>query len=593
MDTVQTETMPSAFSGRIQVRQELFFWITAGVLLFIFLDTSNLREAEAFRAETFREMLLTGNWFQALFNWNNIYEHSFFSYWLAAPFVKLFGFTEFAFRLPGVLGALAALYGLRMAGKELFNEKVAFLGSWMLLGSAGFLLWGRSGCAEIIGMAAAICSIGWYLRTESSNGFFSWLIFYIIVFAGVFCSGLSALLVPAAVVPLLCLRSRSVTKRSVWKNGAAFLLTLGIFFALLHLPLVFSQVSLKEGEAEKGILDFFLLPWFQEMGAQTVKFSWREYVSNFLLYLPVALLPWSFLLLAGGAGLLIRWRKLPEKVKLTLIGSGIAVLLCPLTCMENSLLAAAPLVMLLGCGGVAGETEEKWISVTVSGAYYIALTVASAAICSIVFYPLWQKLTLFAPSASLMLWPVAAGGVAWFALFLDHRKNNILTVLTGFPHRLGSTVLAGTILTGCCMSVLQPVIHAEFGCGKKIFRNLQETALRELPAFSPEFIIFYRTRVSGGYLFYNRLFSPVSSTGSIREIMERFSGSRVLFVVKDDKALLDEFRKECRNLNINAAPLSLGSVPSPCCGGEVHYSVFTADLSSGGKNVVPDKENMK
>ena len=221
------------------------------------------------------------------------------------------------------------------------------------------------------------------------------------------------------------------------------------------------------------------------------------------------------------------------------------------------------------------------------------LVASSVAVCSIVIYPLWDKLTTCVPSATLVLWPVAAGGAAWFALFLDYRKNNVLTVWTGLPFRLGSSVLAGTLLMGCCMSVLQPVSHAEFGCDKKFFRELHSIALRELHDYSTERIIFYCTRVPGGFLFYNRLVSPVTGAGNVGETVSRFAGSRVIFAVREEREIQEKFMKECKALNIDPKAVTLNFSRSLFCGGEEHYSVFTAELPQKRVKTVPDKESVQ
>ena len=584
--------MPSEFSGRIQLRQELLFWITAGVLLFVFLDTSSFRESEAFRAEAFREMLLAGNLFQPLFNWENIYDVSFLSYWLLVPFVKVFGFTEFAFRLPGVFAALAALYGVRMTGRGLFDEKSAFLCSWLFLGSVAFLLWGRTGNAEIGGVAGAICAVGWYFRSRHNGGFVSWLVFYMLCFAGAFCSGLPALLVPAAVVLPLSLCSQKKCRNEIWKNASAFLLAAFIFAVAFHLPVFFLVVPGEEKTSIGAALFLFFKQNLREIAFFLRQFDWKEYFFNLGVFLPKVLLPWSPLLLAGCIGLLKNWKQLSSEVKITLISVTAAALLCPLTGMKNSLLPVAPLVLILGGGGIvfAVRQGEKWSRWVVAGACYIMITAASAAFCSFAVYPLWGKLTVFSLPPSLMLWTVAAGAAAWFALFLDHRRNNVLTVVTGLPHRLGSTILAGTVLTGCCMSVLQPVIHSEFGCDKKFFEQLHSLALRELHGYASERIVFYRTPVPGGFLFYNRLFSPVSHTASVKETALRFPDTKVIFVLKEEPALLEEFQKECSRLNTAPLAVSLSPVRSLCCGGEVHYSVFPAVLPQISKQAAPHKE---
>ena len=595
METIKTETSASDFAGKVLLRQELLFWITACVLLFIFLDTSGLREGELFRAETCREMLLSRNWFQPLFNWEAVEGRSFLSYWLPAPFIRIFGYTEASVRLPGVLSALACLYGVRMAGKALFNEKIAYLAGWMLLGSVGFLLWGRSGSSAVMGMAGSILAVGWFFRTEKKNGYFTMLLFYGFVFGGVLCSGPSALIVPLAVVAVWCFSVPEKKKNWFWKNLAAFF-TVAFFFMLLNfLPVLLSVFAEKTVAGTEGVLGS-LIRQKKELVVLLNDLDWQKYILSCIWYLPKMLLPWSILVIAGGIGLLKNWKHLSVNIRSTVIGCGLAVLFCILTLRENSLTTTVPLVLLAGCGGLAGTAENKWTFPVVSAVYYIMLVCSAAAVCSIVAYPLWHKLAAFDPPAPLILWPVAMGALAWFALFMDHRKNSVLTVMTGLPHRLGSTVLAGTVLTGCCMSVLQPVINSELGCGKKFFCKLQKQALQELPDYSSDKIIFYRNRIPAGFLFYNRLFSPVTRVENLGEVVKKFPGMRVLLLVRRDGELQEKFKKECAGFNIRITRPVLSSGDSRwafCCNGDAHYSAFAAVVPGSGKVSETDVERKK
>ncbi|MBR2374584.1 MAG: hypothetical protein IKA87_10185 [Lentisphaeria bacterium] len=72
----QTEIMncPPEFSageygGKISLKQEIFFWLTAVLFLFIFLGSAPLGHTESTWAEISREMLMTGNFWHTAINW--------------------------------------------------------------------------------------------------------------------------------------------------------------------------------------------------------------------------------------------------------------------------------------------------------------------------------------------------------------------------------------------------------------------------------------------------------------------------------------------------------------------------------------------
>ena len=80
-------TIPGAGSSgsRMFFQQECVFWITAVLLLFIFLWSSALDGHEAELAESAREMMLTGNWFHAAVNWEIRHDLSIPACWSVRP----------------------------------------------------------------------------------------------------------------------------------------------------------------------------------------------------------------------------------------------------------------------------------------------------------------------------------------------------------------------------------------------------------------------------------------------------------------------------------------------------------------------------
>jgi 4-amino-4-deoxy-L-arabinose transferase-like glycosyltransferase len=95
-------------------------------------------------AEAVREMLLTGNWIVPTLNFTHYYDKPPGFFWLVAACFRLFGYSEWAARLPAVAAAIALIaatvaFGWRRVGPA------AALGAGAILATAGaFVALGRS-----------------------------------------------------------------------------------------------------------------------------------------------------------------------------------------------------------------------------------------------------------------------------------------------------------------------------------------------------------------------------------------------------------------------------------------------------------------
>ncbi|MEQ9186763.1 MAG: glycosyltransferase family 39 protein [Cryomorphaceae bacterium] len=99
-------------------------------------------------AESAREMLLTGNWFQVQINFQPFWEKPPLFFWLQALGMHILGVSEYAARLPNAVAGLITLQVIFMIGKRWHDRRFAWI--WVLLYLGSFLphLYFRSGIID-------------------------------------------------------------------------------------------------------------------------------------------------------------------------------------------------------------------------------------------------------------------------------------------------------------------------------------------------------------------------------------------------------------------------------------------------------------
>ena len=99
--------------------------------------------AEARYALVAREMLESGDWIQPHFNHARYYEKPPLTYWCVAASFRLFGFTEFAARLPSALAYIGTVLVTFLLAFELVGSGTAPLAALIYATSLGPFLFGR------------------------------------------------------------------------------------------------------------------------------------------------------------------------------------------------------------------------------------------------------------------------------------------------------------------------------------------------------------------------------------------------------------------------------------------------------------------
>ncbi len=127
----------------------LFILLLGSVFFVPFLGYFHLFDWDEINfAESAREMLVTGNYFQVTINFVPFWEKPPLFFWLQALSMQVFGVNEFAARFPNVLCGLATLMILYKLGKQMFDHRFGMLWAMLYLGALLPHLYFKSGIID-------------------------------------------------------------------------------------------------------------------------------------------------------------------------------------------------------------------------------------------------------------------------------------------------------------------------------------------------------------------------------------------------------------------------------------------------------------
>jgi hypothetical protein len=95
---------------------------------------------EGMHAATSKDMVLSGDWLTPQYNGEKFYDKPPLHSWLVAISFLIFGFTEFAARLPAALLGLSCVMVTYLIGRQISGPSVAFLSSVVLATSAEYIV---------------------------------------------------------------------------------------------------------------------------------------------------------------------------------------------------------------------------------------------------------------------------------------------------------------------------------------------------------------------------------------------------------------------------------------------------------------------
>ncbi len=520
------ERLPRAELSKVYGRS--LIWLTAALAFAVFPGKNALWGEEGFFAEVVREAVVRGDLTKLTFNGVAVENSAPFGFQLAGLFARLFGFVgEAVLRLPSGLAALFALGGTLYLGRRLYPGYTGRLAGWLLLGSAGFLFWGRMASSSMGPVAVTALAAAWLLRENHHSLFSKYLVFFLLsAFGGAWGGFAAALLPPALALPL-------VFGGGQYKNE----LRTGFWFALLL------GIALYGGFLLWLVPDWdyrMLLPLLRRgtmLYGDYTAFPLRFFAEFFRLGAP-----WLLLIIGGFAGMYSRQRKLRTRtiqllrgmmlMALVLFGSGawswegMAPLLVPL-----SLLTAA---------AFTGDGRREWNNQLILLMRVIAITAGSAGIVSLLVWPFWERLFKFTPPILFSAALPIVGGVMLITLILDERDNSRFAEFAGLGKDLAGVVVAVTIGSISIFSIIIPAwdtVRSSRPFLSSVRQTLHERGYHQ--------IAFRGRQIEGRTLFYLESNKPVPSGNSIETIRAQLNNNqRTAILGYDSDELFSEFGRQ-------------------------------------------------
>jgi 4-amino-4-deoxy-L-arabinose transferase-like glycosyltransferase len=566
------------------------FWTFAVVMLLYGLGVNHLWASEDRWAEISREILLTGDWFHPAINGEVYFDKPLLSYWLIVILAKTFGvLNEFVTRLPSALSALLALYCTRYLGEKLWNAKIGNTAGWFLLGSMGFLFWGRTAAADMMNLTAVILAVSWFFYAKDRAKFRHYLLFWIICFCGALTKGLPALVIPPLLI-VIYLYMANEWKKHLNPAHIIALVTGCILYASTFY--IASATPMPEG---------FSSP---DSGLSGLQLVWRENVIRvfqpfdhndepffaYLYHMQRIMAPWSLLMIAAVIAMAMRWKRLSLNTRWLLIANAVIFLMFSFSGSRRwyYILPIMPFTALLMAEYIAGGVKFRWRTLTAHFYCRITAALCIVGIAGIAILPVLQNLSpdlvpkniqpYFNDFLSLPLiicWALPLAALASLCVLATPRKR--IYKYTGLPQRWGGTIVAGTILMAAGLVVVYPEA-GQLRSEKTFALELKE----KLAGVAPENIVLY-PKIHPKIIFYMELESPVVVLGTPEELQDYMSQSVA------PKYLISETRD--RNLNDIANVLPSLPIAKP----DFQESRVLFEKSSARKlrcwRIVPDKEN--
>lgn len=301
------------FLAFIEKHPEIFCLsvLTIGCLLFLFVGISlyPLMDVDETRyAVMARDLAYSWDWNVLKLNMAPFLEKPPLYFWIVAASIKLFGgFSAFAVRFPiAVLSSILVFFTYFM-GKITISRKFGMISAFVLLSSLFFLIFSHVAIIDMVLTVFMTSAIYFSFLThfcEEKYKKYAWWYFYTMIGLGFLAKGILALAIPALIIFIYNLITKTVKD-------------------------IFKPVNLLPG---LFILMVMILPWHLDMykiyGFQFVKeyflihhfgrFMGSEYIGRerpFWYFIPVFLMgfmPWTFIFIAF---VIDSFKKLAEKYK--------------------------------------------------------------------------------------------------------------------------------------------------------------------------------------------------------------------------------------------------------------------------------------
>jgi len=280
----------------------LFSFLIIGIICLIGLRIDIMDIDAAQYASISREMLSTGHFLQVYDLGKDYLDKPPFLFWVSAISMKIFGISNFSYKLPSFLFAIIAVFSTYKLSKLFYDNKTAILSALILASSQGFFLMTHDVRTDTILMAWVIFSVWQLASWIQHKKLYHFFLGVLAIAFGMMTKGPIALLVPCFAIGSHLIAQKKFSYLFKWEY------VLGVFIiSFLLLPMswgLFKQFDLHpeklvNGEHHVSGLRFFY--WTQSFGRITGESSWNNNSNIFFLLQNMlwSFLPWIIIFLCA------------------------------------------------------------------------------------------------------------------------------------------------------------------------------------------------------------------------------------------------------------------------------------------------------
>ena len=271
---------------------ERFYLILLGLLSFIFLFVGMgaypLVDVDETRYAVMSRDLLHHNWNFLMLNGVPFIEKPPLYFWITAFSIKLFGFHEYAIRLPMSILATLTVFFTYYIGKKIKTPKFGFYTATIMMANVFFIMLTRVAIIDMVFTALLTWTIYFGLLTEfvkDNNKKWCWTAFYLCMSFAFLAKGLLAIVFPCAIIGIHRIINKSV--KEIFKPQ--YILSGFVLFLLINLPW---HLAMYKEYGFEFIWVYFILHHFERLVNADALGKTRP----FLYFIPVffvGFLPWS------------------------------------------------------------------------------------------------------------------------------------------------------------------------------------------------------------------------------------------------------------------------------------------------------------
>jgi 4-amino-4-deoxy-L-arabinose transferase-like glycosyltransferase len=277
--------------------QWLALGLSAVFLRGLFLDVMDVDASQY--ASIAMEMLQGGQWLQVQHRGGDYLDKPPLLFWLSAASFGLFGLSNWAYKLPSLLGALAGVWATYRFARLFYGEKTARHAGFILASSLGFVVICNDVRTDTLLLGMVACATWQLAEYQQFNRWRNLLAGFVFIGLAMLAKGPIGLVAPAFAVGshLLLRRDWRGIFRWQWLAGLA---VVGLVLAPMCWGLwqQFDLQPQKVVNGRSGVSGLYFFFWEQSFGRITGENVWKNDTSGFY-FLHVylwAFLPWCLLL---------------------------------------------------------------------------------------------------------------------------------------------------------------------------------------------------------------------------------------------------------------------------------------------------------